>query len=124
MRPLNSVLIVIAGAVVLGMLTSPARAEGSAGDTLSLYDAHPAARDTIEFGLRNLSIGFAVSNAYLETVREEEPNFCISSHLVLTGPQLIDILRRGLDRDPVRGGTPVSVAPLLALVEVFPCASR
>jgi len=61
---------------------------------------------------------------YLEEVRKEKPLYCQPDNLVLTGPQLLDMLRRDAREVPENGERPFGFAVLAVSLNVFPCSGK
>jgi hypothetical protein len=111
----------------IGLTSKPSRAEEvKAGQFLEMYDQQlgPEARKEAEIIISYIEDGFGWANAEL-TSRKTPPLYCLPPKLALTGPQLIDILRRAIaEQAPLPN--PLSdqllgLALLVSLERVFPC---
>jgi hypothetical protein len=94
-------------------------------ELLREYDSAKAERRAlIETVVAENQNGLTRANSYLRTIRKEEPFFCHPDKLVLTGPQIIDMLRREIDEDPKAGIYPYGFAILMANAKVFSCSPQ
>ena len=116
---------VLALGLLFAAVASP-RAE-TTGELLARYDsAQPYGagrfdRHDVELSLLGVSSGFTWANAFLTTVRKEQPMFCPPPPLVLTASQLLDVLRRSTAQNPTLTGQPWEFVLLASLVNKFPC---
>jgi len=117
------VLLVAAGWVCGGCLLSTAvHAEMDAATFLKRYDeANPATQKYMETRIGDIENGMSWANAVLPN-RNQPLIFCPPDSLVLTGEQLVDILRREIKEEPLEGTLGAYPAALIiALEKVFPC---
>ena len=99
-----------------------ASAEMDAKTLLKTYDvAAPKDKEIVLFTLSRTQTGMSWANSALRTQRKEEPLYCVPSNVVLTGEQIVDILRRHLKEDPSAEEVPYGLVMLLALQKTFPC---
>ena len=112
----------------LGLGSKPSRAEPiKAGQWLEMYDHQldPEARKWAELTISDIEDGFGWANAELRSRRNTPPLYCSPPKLALTGPQLIDILRRAIaDESPLPNRLSnqlLGFALLISLQRVFPC---
>ena len=93
----------------------------STGDLLAAYDQGDAmSRQFVLLGLAQIESGMALANAELRA-KGIAPLYCAPSQLVLTGEQILDILRRYSASHPEASQGSYAVAILRAAEEVFPC---
>jgi hypothetical protein len=71
--------------------------------------------------VETLEDGLSWANAYLRSQRKEQAIYCIPEKLVLTGPQIIDMMQRRVREKPDTGFLPYSLTILDALIDAFPC---
>ena len=96
--------------------------EINSNEFLKEHDANAAGvgRVNTEIEITGLVEGLAEANVFLSADRHETPIYCMPPG-VMTGPQLIEILRQGINENPELG----KIAPQLAVFEVmrkkFPC---
>ena len=118
-------LSVLAGVVVVS--TQVLAAEPQFVNTLDLladYDQGDAsARQLILFGLAQVESGIALANAELKA-KGAVPLYCVPSQLVLTGEQILDMLRRYAASHPEAGQSSYAVVILKAAEDVFPCRAN
>ena len=107
---------------VLGMFlfVSPAYAEGEVNDFLSIANT-AAGRDAAGIMLSGMEAGLRTANAYVVTVRKQQPLYCQPANLTLAGEQLLDMLQRGVAEDATLGTTELSVAVFVLFRKTFPC---
>jgi hypothetical protein len=104
------------------LLVSVAHAEGTANFLLQEHaSGTPIKRQLIEIKVESIENGYSWSNTYLQEVRHEQPFYCVPDKFVATGPQIIDMLRRGVDGDPEIGKQAFGLAILSVMQSVFPC---
>lgn len=93
----------------------------STDNMLTAYDMGDTnARQLILLGLAQLEGGMALANAELKA-KGEMPLYCTPPQLVLTGEQILDMLRRLDLLHPEIGQASYAVAVLKAAEDVFPC---
>jgi hypothetical protein len=102
-----------------------AHAESNVETFLRDYDAasYPA-KEYMAGHLSSIEDGMSWANVALTEDRKEFPLYCVPRSLVLTGEQLIDVLRRHLETNPYAAKSPFPLVLLVALQEVFPCAPK
>ena len=97
-------------------------AEMDAKTLLKTYDvAAPKDKEIVLFTISRTQNGMSWANSALRTQRKEDPLYCVPSNVVLTGEQIVDILRRHLKEDPSAEEVPYGLVMLLALQKTFPC---
>ena len=97
-------------------------AEMDAKTLLKTYDvAAPKDKEIVLFTVSRTQNGMSWANSALRTQRKEDPLYCVPSNVVLTGEQIVDILRRHLKEDPSAEEVPYGLVMLLALQKTFPC---
>lgn len=112
----------IAG-VAIWLLLSPttAMAEYDLNSALRDYDsADPPNRKTWELIFANTYNGINWADSVL-VYRKQQRLFCAPDNVVLTGPQVIEILRGQLNATPKIGEVPYGLAILFELQSKFPC---
>jgi hypothetical protein len=110
--------------IALAFFSTGASAEWQVNELLRNYDLADANnRSLIEALISETENDLTWANSYLRTVRKEEPIFCHPKTLVLTGSQVIDMLRREVAENPNTGNTPFGYAILMTNIKVFPCSS-
>lgn len=86
-------------------------------------DKDPKIRQRIELKFRDVADGLNWANAYLES--QQQPRiYCLPGELALTGPQLVDIVRRQVAKQPEDAEFPIGLVLRVALQSVFPCPTR
>lgn len=92
---------------------------------LGMYDQAKTveARQLLETGVEGISGGFLWANAIL-TQRQTPLLFCAPPKLVFAGSQLIDIVRREVQKDQTLSDAPFGLALLISLASTFPCQQR
>ena len=99
-----------------------ASAEMDAKTLLKTYDvAAPKDKEIVLFTISRTQNGMSWANSALRTQRKEDPLYCAPTNVVLTGEQIVDILRRHLKEDPSAEEVPYGLVMLLALQKTFPC---
>ena len=109
---------ILAAVFLLGMV-QPATS-GAVTDFLKLHD-EPLGQHGAETEIMGLQAGFTEANAYLTGTRKEAPMFCQPENLRLTADQLIDMLRRGVDKQPDLDQFDLASALLAVMQRTFPC---
>ena len=116
--------IAISGSLLVGSATS-AVAAAPAKAFIQNYDAAaPTERIRYELILSDMYEGMGSLNDYLHSIRHEARVFCPPAELVVTGNQLISMVRQFLRHDPRPGNFPIGVVLLFAIKDVFPCPSQ
>jgi hypothetical protein len=112
----------LAGLVVLSAQALTAQPQFiNTADLLAAYDqGDGSARQLILLGLAQVEGGMALANAELKA-RGASPLYCAPPQLVLTGEQILDMLRRYAANHPDIGQNSYAVAILKAAEDVFPC---
>jgi hypothetical protein len=119
MRP--HYVAIILSALVFGC--NSANAEMTVNELLKDYDsANAERRRFIEMLVSENANGISWTNVFLEEVRKEKPLYCQPDALVLTGPQILDMLRRDAKEFPETGGHPFGYGILAVSMRVFPCS--
>ena len=96
----------------------------STADLLAAYDQGDTnARQLILLGLSQVEGGMAVANVELQA-KGAAPLYCVPPQLVLTGEQIMDIVRRYAAAHQDIGQSSYTVAVLKAAEDVFPCRGR
>ena len=83
--------------------------------------ANEYARDMIEMTLTGMESGMLWANTFLRQYRKEQPLYCQPENLTLTTPQILDMLRGGVQTDSKIGQLPVGLGLLTVLRRTFPC---
>jgi hypothetical protein len=114
------VAILLLGSLLLGPTT--AMAEDNANAALRAYDsADSANRKVWELIFGNTYNGINWADSVL-VHRKQQRLFCAPDNVVLTGPQVIEILCEQLNATPKIGEVPYGFAILFALQNKFPCS--
>lgn len=93
----------------------------STDEMLAAYDhGDDNSRQLILLGLTQIEGGMELANAELKA-RGQAPLYCTPPQLVLTGEQVLDMLRRYDGDHPEIGQSSYAVAILKAAEDVFPC---
>lgn len=93
----------------------------STDEILVAYDhGDDNARQLILLGLTQTEGGMELANAELKA-RGQASLYCTPPQLMLTGEQILDILRRYAGSHPEVGQSSYAVAILKAAEDVFPC---
>jgi len=104
------------------LFSTEASAEMDAKTLLKAYDvATPKEKDVVLFTITRTQNGMSWANSALRMQRKEDPLYCVPDNLVLTGEQIVDILRRYLNEEPSAGERPYGLVMLVALQRTFPC---
>jgi hypothetical protein len=91
------------------------------GDLLAAYDHGDGnARQLILLSVAQVEGGMALANAELKS-KGAAPLYCVPSQSVLTGEQILDVLRRYASNHPEIEQSSYAVAILKAAEDVFPC---
>ena len=94
---------------------------GSARYALDAYDKMlPEDRRIVENFISGIEEGLSWANVAVKNQRQP-PLYCQPDHLTLTVPQIIDVMRRGINNDPALGDYPLGMVALIALQRTFPC---
>ena len=102
-----------------------ARAEQTVNELLRDYDsAKPEKRLLLEIMMSETQNGLNWASVYLKMVRKESALVCRPANVVLTGSQILEMLRREANEFPQSGELPYGYAILAADIKVFPCAER
>jgi hypothetical protein len=107
-------------AVWVVLFVVPAHAEKTVSEMLQAYDAGQN-RYLWELVLAHTENGLSWANVHILQSGKMERLYCPPDQLVLTGPQLIDVLRRAAKDDLAIGNAPYGLALVKALARVFPC---
>jgi hypothetical protein len=100
----------------------PAGADAPVKAFLQEYESASASlRETMESFVFDLNEGMGWLNDYLATTRHEPRVYCPPDKLTLTGNQLVEILKKFVQRDQQYGDYPVGAVLVYALKDVFPC---
>ncbi len=109
------------GSLLLGPTT--AMAEYDVKSALQLYDSGDSDnRKVWELIFGNTYNGMRWANAAL-VARKQRELFCEPSNVVLTGPQVTEMLRGQLNADAKFGDLPFGFGILIVLQIKFPCTS-
>jgi hypothetical protein len=99
-------------------VAAPARADATAKQFLQLVDSEDG-RALGETKLVAVEEGIRITNASLPATSKL---YCQPVTLVLTGPQLADMLHRAVTADDKLEDNPMSAVLLSVLEKTFPCA--
>jgi hypothetical protein len=102
----------------LSQRVATAYAHVQAETLLKNYDA--ATPDGKQY-FGELLVHFEDGVSWANVMRKDARLYCLPRQLVLTGEQLIDILRRELRERPGSGNYPYRLVLIVALQRVFPC---
>jgi hypothetical protein len=103
-------------------LASSARAETTAKEFLEVY-ASPDGESLGEMQISATEQGLHQINKYLEKTAGQKQVYCQPDALILTGPQLADMLTRAVNENSALKNMPLSGAMLIVLQKTFPCAA-
>jgi len=109
--------------LILAVLTFTVVQEPDSTAFLRQHDTNAGGigRAVTEAQILGLENGFDEANAFLLAGRQEIPMYCQPTDLTPTGPQLIEMLRNGVAKDPSLG----KIAPKFSLFRImqkdFPC---
>lgn len=108
---------------VLLLAVAKATAEPTTANTfLNAYQVTSGElREQFERKLADIEDGLGWANAYLKVTRKQAPLYCSPDGIVLTGHQLVDILRREVRERPSLGERPTAMALFVSLQRAFPC---
>lgn len=113
-----------ASAALVAAMATPhtASAEDTVANILNFYDqATLQQRQLVETSMSGVENGIAWVNTYLTETRKQPPLYCQPGKLVLTGGQLIQMLRDAVKEKPAVGTIPYGSAVLAVLLTDFPC---
>ena len=97
--------------------------EVSARWFLEAYDKMlPEYRERIEAQLSWMQLGFLWANIFLKD-RGQPLIYCQPDRLTITGPMVLDMLRKGVRDNPDWGELPAELVIAIALQRTFPCPS-
>lgn len=103
-------------------LSGVAHAEPEANKFLRDYDTGTEVTKHLMLdGLSQIELGMSWANVFIAEDRKERPLYCPPNTLVLTGEQLVDVLRREMEKSPDEGSRPVGFVLLFALQKEFAC---
>lgn len=92
------------------------------GEFFREYDAADSdTKQRIEQLVSKLENGFIWANAHLEEVRKEPRIYCQPDRLVLTGSQIIEMLRHEMKQNPASEIYPIGFGFLEMYRATFPC---
>ena len=115
------VALLLLAVASVGIQVPPAHAEADTQTFLHTYDTSAqAGRRLLENTLAWDENGMSWANADLAQ-RHLPPLYCLPGRLVLTGDQLVDILRRQMAEKPETANLPFGLGLLTALKNLFPC---
>ena len=119
---MRSFAVVVLCAFTVG-ISAPACAEMEAKELLDLYQkSSVTVREEIESLVKKTETGFEWANADLTHNRKTIALYCSPEEATLTGPKLLEIMRRYVEQNPVVQNHPWGRTLLDALKELFPCA--
>jgi hypothetical protein len=115
-----SAVIWLLGSVLLG--PTRAMAEENMNTALRAYDsANSTDRKTEEIVFLNAQAGIWWANSVL-FYRKQQPLFCPPDNAApVPGAQVIEMVRRQVDENPMFGEMPYGLAVLMTLQKTFPC---
>jgi hypothetical protein len=124
-------LATLAGALALFSLSlssagaedvmSKLKAEDTIGFYLHIYEKLvPEDRQGMDALMNGIGVGLMWANAMLQK-RGQPQLYCQPSRLTLTGPILLDMIRRTLNEQPKWSEFPPGMVALLTLQRTFPC---
>jgi hypothetical protein len=105
-------------ALAVCLSASAAHAQVTAEVLLKNYDM--ATPDGKQY-LGEVLVHFEDGVSWANVMRKDARLYCLPRQLVLTGEQLIDILRRELKQRPGSENYPYQLILIMALQRVFPC---
>jgi hypothetical protein len=111
----------MATAALLIALTAPQ--DSSVSSFFNEYDRSPEARPAWDMLVLGIEIGLTWANANMQPSRNAGPLYCQPNTIVMTVPQLIDILRHASRDDAVIARAPLGAGILRSLQKAFPCAA-
>jgi hypothetical protein len=104
------------------LLSFNALAEGTANFLINDCDSSTLeSKKFWEKKVEDLQYGMSWTNFYLKIVRHESEIYCPPANIVLTGGQIIDMLRRNIQERQQIGSEPFGLAILSMLTTTFPC---
>lgn len=104
------------------VMPSVARAEQTVNELLKDYNsAKGDKRSIIELLVSQTENGMNWANIHVQVVRNEKPLYCDPENLVLTGSQILDMLRREAKEFPETGRHPYGYGILAVKIKTFPC---
>jgi hypothetical protein len=114
----------VAAAIFAATLEATAEPSlATANDVLRAYErGDPLTRKSIEDVLKAEEDGLSWANAWWANRHHDSVLYCPPKNLALTGPQVLDILRRGVTDDPKLRKSAYGLAVLIALRRTFPCS--
>ncbi len=114
---------VMAAVAMVAAAASPSQAGVSTKQFLDVYDSEDG-QPAAELQIAAMEQGLLELNRYVAKIRDEQPVYCQPEQLSLTGPQLADMVHRGVAENPKLKDQPLSVSLLAILQKTFPCPSN
>ena len=107
--------------VAIALTSNASRAEQSVSSLLQDYDAGTdEGRLFLEFALKQTEDGIGWANAMLR-IEDQEPLYCPPEEMVLSGSQIVDMLRQESEASLLFAAQPFGLGILSALRNQFPC---
>ena len=118
-------LLLATGATVVNAATKLPSGEMSAREVLEAYDKKllPEHRKMVEDLLQWMQNGLLWANALLEK-RGQPPLYCQPHRLTITGPMVIDMVRKGIRDNPGWSEQSFDMIVVLSIQRTFPCPSQ
>jgi hypothetical protein len=108
-------------AILLSGSTNAMAQQADVNAVLHDYDTgERIQRIVLEKTLTNMQSGISVANSTL-IFKQQSPLYCPPQTLVMTGPEIVGLLRRGVKDSPLIGKQTVGVAIMMMLEKTFPC---
>ena len=96
--------------------------EANVKKVLNLYDAgSPADKQSIVSILEAVEDGMGWANTDLAKRKDTPPLYCVPDKFVLTGEQILEMLRKEVRENPSSAEDSYGLVILLTLKKVFPC---
>src|ERR1700693_2835854 len=96
--------------------------EANVKKVLNLYDAgSPAEKESIVTILQAVEDGMGWANTDLAKRKDTPPLYCVPDQFVLTGEQILEMLRKEVKENPSSAEDSYGLVMLLTLKRAFPC---
>ena len=117
---MGSIMLVVGVAALLA--TSNASPMINTSRMLEVYDqSNDHDKKVVELSLSSMEEGIFVTNMAFASKRNVQQLYCQPDRLVLTGPQLVQMMKDEISKRPDLADDPTDFVILATLVDVFPC---
>jgi hypothetical protein len=119
----RTTLAIIVATLLGGCLfATRAEADMTTNQFLSAYEsASPDRKPILDSLADSLQEGMGWANSAVTVVQHRKPIYCQPQDMVLTGPQVVDMLRGEVAKNSAIGPSPLGAGIVEALLHTFPC---